>query len=264
MSSRNCIWLLTLLGIILLVQTGCTTEHDLGKGVTVETPSEFWYYTRWVLAALFGFFTVLTIKQSERSDNKAFELIGALALGAIAYFCYPGLETPGDMLEVKEQTYSVSGRAATIRERIQDLKSKRDMRYTPLLEKHTAEFTKYRQQLKSLVKTAGLTTHEALLKGGDEHLEIKNTLRRAAILDVTIKWLSGKLKVTEIAIKKLDQQAWELERRAELNEVATDEERENIDKLILNAETIIAEDTPPQEKQDIAAAEKSLFETLIK
>lgn len=261
MSSRSSIWILMPLSLVLLLLAGCTTEHDLGKGVTIETPSNFWYYTQWTLA---GGLAILAFMALKASQGKFLELLFVAAIGTGAYFCVPGLDTPTDLLEAQRQTYSVSGRAATIRERIRDLKSKRDTRYAPLLKKHTTEFDSYKTKLKSNLKTAGLTSHEGLLKTGDEHLETRNTLRRAAILDVTIKWLSGKLKATEIAIKKLDQQAWELERRAELNEVATDAERKNIDKLILNAETIIAEDTPPQEKQDIAAAEKLLFETLVK
>ena len=229
-------------------------------------------------------------------------LTGALAAGG--YFFHPGFDSPDDIVAAKQAelghkqsatnkkldrekekaaeaerqrilqkkteekraafAMSPQGRAKLIRDKITHLTSKRDEKLKPLLQRYDREMRTYKKELTRGLRKGRYRNHEDLIRAGDKAIVLQNKLKRAAILKVTLDWLTQKIARTTVAIQKLDQQAWVLERRVELNEVTPKNEWKDIEKMLATAQAIIEEDTPTSDAQDYAEAEAALFKELAR
>ena len=161
-----------------------------------------------------------------------------------------------------ELAASPAGRAKLAREQRETLVKKRDGQFKPLRTEHRAELKKFVGRLKRTLPSSGYSTHKDLLEAGDEAIDLRNLLKRASILTVTADWLTSKIKRMTVAIARLEQQEWELQRRIELNQVTSEHEWKDIERMIATAKAIIEEDTPTATTQDYAAAEADLFQRL--
>ena len=282
--------------------TACAAKRVLVDGTTVTVDLSWWYWTRWglsILAGLVGLVCAIPIVTANDTESKLLGGVFVTIAAILVWFAWPGSDTPKEVWEsanamaqvqmesalseakaheaqVSEERdkarkkarakmdASPAGRAKLTRSKGKALTIKRDEQFKPLHQRHMKELKTYKKELSAALPKSGYDSHQALLAAGDASIELRNKLKRAAILRVTSEWLEAKIRSTSVAIAKLDQRAWELERRAELNQVTSADEWKDIETMIATAQAIIEEDTPVAEAQDYAAAEAELFQELSK
>ncbi len=271
---REVSWALMPMLVTCLAAMGCEEPRQLLDGTSISLSPGWWYTGRWVLAVASGLLAVLLVLAAAADDEggaAVFFLVLGVGLGWLAY---PGMVSPDDRWESanaaararaakqqegEEHDASPAGRAKLAHDKRQALVLKRDHQFTPLRDRHKSELKTYTKKLSKSLPAAGYATHEDLVRAGDEGIELQNLLKRAAILTVTVQWLEAKIQRTSVAIARLEQQEWELARRIELNQVTSEDEWQDIEKMIATAQAIIEEDTPTATTQDYAAAEATIF-----
>ena len=149
------------------------------------------------------------------------------------------------------------------RQAMDALKQHLEEKVVPLKLQYQRERSSYLTKLKPQLKASGLQSHEALLRGKEEHLALSNLLERTAILEHSIQWLQEKEKTGERTLLKLDQEVWRMEKLQEMREVATKEDLKSITEIMTTAQAVIDEAIPLPERQDLALMEQDLFTRLL-
>ncbi|MGK7886284.1 MAG: hypothetical protein AB4057_16880 [Crocosphaera sp.] len=133
----------------------------------------------------------------------------------------------------------------------------------PLYRKYENEYEDYYRTLLKDLPRIGINDHEGLLRNCDRYIKSCNLLQRTAILKHSLEWLDSKISKVNYRISTLDQNLWLLQKKSELGEIASREEQDKVNELIVSTKYVLEEQITPAEDQDISKLEKKIFEKII-
>lgn len=147
-------------------------------------------------------------------------------------------------------------------EALSSLRSYRNYQLGSLRNEYSQEFDESYNKLIDQIPSS-IKSHEELLRNCSNYYQACNLLERTAILKYSLNWLNTKLNNIDRQIGELDQNIWKLQKKRELSGVASPEEQDKINKLIVSTKVILEEQISPPEAQDTGNLEQQIFNDVI-
>jgi hypothetical protein len=203
-----------------------------------------------------------------------------LVCGVLALWVYPGLpsQMPSNVErrenEVErqrqrqvrvhaERAASPRGQRERTQRQIGQLRTKISEEYEPREAAYTDELQGYLRTLRRDLPKTGLKSQEELLRNREEHLELAFTLDKAAKTKFWIDWLGQRRTQAQRTLVELEHKEWELGKRVDLGEIASEAELEEIEATLARAQVLIDERTPGPERQDVAVMQEAIFTEIL-
>lgn len=203
-----------------------------------------WFYFRWILIVIFGFCCIflggMALSYSFRDLGDFADFMGAL-------FLYSSLLCVS-IFGFKLNAPIWASRPANFFNPIQKVQISIDSleeyignKIVPLIENYESEYDSLYSNLESELRAKNFRKHEKLLAKCNEYkyLATCNLLEKTAIMRHSLNWLNNKYQEIDTQKIKLEQNKWKLEKQQDLNEIASEEEKDEVNQLIKYTETIL-------------------------
>ncbi|HBE19713.1 MAG TPA: hypothetical protein DEG17_24100 [Cyanobacteria bacterium UBA11149] len=146
---------------------------------------------------------------------------------------------------------------------LSSLRYRRNYELKSLYDEYDRDYREYYEKLRNQLQASSINKHEDLLRQCEKYIETCNLLERVAILRYSMNWLDEKIANIDLQIGKLDQNIWKLNKKIELSAIASREEQDKVNQLIVSTKVILEEQITPPEAQDTAKLQQEIFDQVV-